>query len=426
MIAARDADPEIRGPLAALRSSVRNLLCRAAPTLGMLIAAAYVYIWREPTVVLAPTLWADDGTAFLKAAFEQGPSAILQPYGGQICLFQRLVAQVAVLLPISLQPAIYASVAVAAAVLSCSIVLSKRWRFQVPLGARFVCLLALLCSPAVDEAFGNVSNSHWWLAIGLVLLGMLSDPHGRRLRAAELTFTVVTALSGFAAIYAIPTLSVRAIRNRSRHSLAILGIAGAGVLVQVVCVLNSTRIAHGAGLFADPTRDFLVLLRRIFVDSVVGDANLNMVWPRLMPDTWVWLIPIGLIAALIAVWAWAPKAEVGALGLALVAGWLLAIWAVADQPTVLWQLTIVGRYFVVPMAMLYIWLVVSWPNGMLRRGIAGLACVLLATGILSDYHLNSLAPVDWTDFSACVDRRAATCTTELPPGVQLQINPPGR
>lgn len=391
----------------------------------MLLVAAYVYVWRQPSVSTAPTLWAEDGPIFLKGALEHGPGALFEPYQGQIFVFQRIIALLAAPLPVSIQPAIYAAVAVAAAVLSCSIVLSSRWRFSVPLSARFLCLLALLCSPAVNgEAFGTLTNAHWWLGIGLVLMGMLSDPLSRRLKLGELAFAALTALSGFAALYAVPSLAVRCFRNRSRHSLALLGVALAGILVQVGYLLNSGRHVNGAGMFEHPITEVIGLVRRVFAGSVLGDTNLAFLWPSRLPDTWVWLLPIALIVALTTIWIRAPRMEVTALLLALLGGWVLAMWAVTDPLTLLWLTG--GRYFVVPMAILYVSLIVSWPAGTLRRGMAGLAFVLLATGILSDYHLNPLPHVDWTPFAACVEKHTTTCTTVIPPDWQLEINPPGR
>jgi hypothetical protein len=426
MILSRDAAPEIGGRLVRVLAAARPRIAGGALRLAMLLAAAYVYILRQPTVLMAPTLWAEDGTIFLKGALEHGPGTLFEPYSGQIFVFPRIVALLAAPLPVSIQPAIYAAVAVAAAVLSCSIVLSSRWRFSVPLSARFLCLLALLCSPAVEEVFGTLSNAHWWLAIGLVLLGMLSDPLSRRGKSGELAFTALTALSGFAAIYALPSLAVRSFRNRSRHSLALLGVALAGILVQVGYLLHSTRLANGVGmLFEHPITEVIALVRRVFAGSVLGDTNLALLWPNRLPDTWVWLLPIALIVALTAVWIRAPRIEVAALLLALLGGTALAIWAVAD-PTLnsLWWAGWGGRYFVDPMAMLYVSLIVSWLEGTLRRTMAGLACVLLATGILSDYHLNPLPYVDWTPFAACVEKHTTTCTTVIPPDWQLEINPP--
>lgn len=424
MVLSQDANPEIESRLVRAFTAARQRYPSAALTLAMLLGAAYVYVMRQPSILTRPVFYGEDGTVFFKGALEHGAGSIFQPYNGLVYVFQRLVAVLAEPLPVSMQPAIYAAVAVAAAVLSCSIALSSRWRFPVPITARYVCVLALLCSPAVDEVFGTFSNAHWWLAVGLVLLGMLSDPLSRRLKLGELAFAALAALSGFAAVYAIPTLALRAFRNRSRHSLALLGVALAGALVQVGYLLNSARPADGAGIFKHPATDLLVLVKRVFVGPVVGDTNLAALWPDRLPDTWVWLLPIALIAALTTVWISSPRIELVALLVVLFGGWVLALGGTPDPGNVM---SFFGRYFIVPIGMLYVSLIVSWPESMLRRTMAGLACVLLATGILSDYHLNPLLPVDWAPFAACVEKGAApTCSTVIAPGWTLEVAPPGR
>ena len=88
---------------------------RHALTLAMLAAATYIYVWRQPHILTSPTFWAEDGLIFFKGAFEHGLGAVLTPNNGQLWLFQRIVAGLAIPLPVSIQPALYAGVAVATA-----------------------------------------------------------------------------------------------------------------------------------------------------------------------------------------------------------------------------------------------------------------------------------------------------------------------
>lgn len=424
VVAAADSAP-IMGRVAGVVAAIRSRYSGAAQTVAMLGAATFIYLMRQPSVITAPTFWAEDGTIFFKGAIEHGFGAVLEPYRGQVFLFQRVVAGLAAPLQVSIQPAVYAAAAVAAAVLSCGMVLSSRWRFQVPLNLRFLCMLALLCSPAVDEVYGILSNAHWWLAIGLLLLGMLHDPLSRRLKVGEVAFTAVTALSGFVAIYAIPSLVVRTFRNRSRHSLALLGVALSGITVELGYFLASSRHGNAGALIAQPAIELIALIRRIFGGAAMGDTNLALLWPTHLPQWWVWLILLALIAALAVVWIQAAHIETSALLLTLLGGSVVLIWALEDPIDILWTFAIAGRYFVVLVAVLYVSLLMWRAQGPWTLAASGLACVILAVGILSDFHLSAVPPADWQPFATCVEKGATPCSVVIPPGWTLEIGPRG-
>jgi hypothetical protein len=408
-------------PLAASLDRTRQRILEAAPVFAMVAAAAFLYAMRRPSSILAPGLFADDGT-FFKDAIEHGWSAVLAPYNGQLFLVQRVFASLVAPLPILIQPALYYGIAMVAAVLSCSIALSSRWRFPVPLGARFLCVVALLCIPGIAETYGALSDMHWWLAVGLVLLGMLHDPLSRRLRIAEIVFVALTAASGFSALYGLPSLAVRAFKNRSRHSLALLGVALAGVVAELVYLLQSSRHGDLAGM-AHPVTAVLILAKRVPATLALGESNLAFLWPSRDAAVFDWLAVVVLVVALAAVWVRAPRLEMAALLLTLGGGWFLALWAMTSGATIymLFWLTSAARFFLVPRAVAYVSLVLVRPAGLLSRVAIGVSCVLLATGILSDYHLSPAQADDWAPFAACVEKRVSTCTTVISPGWTLEI-----
>jgi glycosyltransferase involved in cell wall biosynthesis len=410
----------------ALRGQFSRLMAPSSPvsTLAILAGAVYLFILRRPTGLASPVFFAEDGTIFFKDAIERGWGAVFEPYNGQFFLLQRVVASLAAPLPISVQPAVYAAVAAAAAVISCGFVLSSRWRIPVSPNMRVLCLLALLCAPGIGETYLVLANAHWWMGIGLVLLGMFYDPVSRKLKAGEVAFTALTALSGFAALYCLPSLAVRALRNRSRHSVLLLGVAVAGVLVQVGFLLASSRRGNIAGM-AQPVSALLVLIKRVPAMAALGPTNLATASPHLL----VWFVAIVLTAALVAVWIRLPRLEAAALLLTLLGGWVLALWAMTGIDLSIRTLLGPGatpRYFLAPIAVLYVALLISRPAGQFTRAAAGLACLLLAGGILSGYRLSPTAASDWAPFARCVDQRTTTCSMVIPPGWQLEVNPAGR
>lgn len=396
--------------------------------LGMLLFAALVYVLRSPTSILASGLWAEDGTILFKDAIERGWSALFDPYAGQLIILQRLAATILAPAPAVVQPLLYAVASIGVAVLSCAIVLSSRWRDTLPLGVRFACLLALLCVPSAGEVHLSLVNSHWWLGIGLLLLGMLRDPVSHSIRIGEIGFAALVATSGFAALYAIPALAVRLVRNRSRHSLLVLAVALVGVGVQVGYLLGSGRRGSLTEIVAHPVIGLHVFAKRIMATAALGETNLAVLWPFGQPSVSAILVPLVLTAALALIAARGARMEVGALLVTLIGGWFLGLWALtnpdASLEMLLWQ-GAASRYFVVPIAVLYIGLIVSRPPGPGWMAVTVLASGILLVGIAADYLIDPRPRYEWAPFAECVDHARGQCSTTIAPAWSLQVEARG-
>jgi hypothetical protein len=294
----------------------------------------------------------------------------------------------------------------------------------VPLGARFACLLALVCMPGVGETHAIVATSHWWLGIGVLLLGMLRDPRGRWGKAGEITFVAAAATSGFVAIYAIPILAVRAFRTRSRHSLLVLGTATLGSAIQVGYLLASPREGDIGAVLANPIAGVAVLAKRVLATIALGDRGLAVAWPLDAPSL-LGVLSAAVVAALFAiVWAQAWRREVAALGAAVAGGVALATWAVTAPGASIGMLFWGGaasRFFLIPKAALLVSPLAGWSNGLAFRVSAAVVCLLVVIGIAIDYGVPPLPPVDWSGFARCIDETRRLCSTVIPPGWTLEV-----
>jgi hypothetical protein len=390
----------------------------------MLATGVLVYLLRNPMSVLAPTMWAEDGTLFFKDAVERGWTALLEPYAGQLIVVPRVMATLLAPLPAAVQPTLYAAAAAVVAVLSCGVVLSSRWRESVPIAARFACLLALVGMPGVGEAHAIVATSHWWLGIGLLLLGMLRDPSGRWSRAGEVAFVAAAATSGFVAVYAVPMLAVRALQARSRHSWLVLGTATVGCAIQVGSLLASSRRGDIGVILADPAAGLGVLAKRVLATIAIGDRGLAVVWPFDAPSV-AGVVAACMVAALVALmWARSPMLEVGALIAAVVGGVVLALWALTGPGAELGMLFWGGaasRFFLIPKAALLITVVATWSHDRVWRAAAALFLVILTVGIVADYAVTPMPRVEWTRFARCLDESSDHCATVIPPGWTLEV-----
>jgi hypothetical protein len=394
--------------------------------LVMLTAAAYIYVFRRVEVVTSPYLWAEDAAVFLKEAMGAGLGSLDAGYAGQYFFVQRITALVSSPLPISWQAPVYVLVGITTAVLSCGWLLSPRWRFQVSIERRFLVLLALVCLPTVDETHANLTNVHWWLALGLVLIGLLHDPRSLSGRVRELTFVAVASATGFAALYGLPLLAVRAWYKRSRHSVALFGTALLGLGVQAGYLLSSQRQGSLQILLADPTTLVVVATKRVFGAMILGDQYLNVVWPAEMPAWWVFPMLAVLAASLFVLLAQLPRLVALGLVCVCIVGVALGLWATTMAPLTPAVLVAPGaasRYFLVPVGVLFIVLAVVERSSALVEFSAGVMAVLCLVSIASEYRIPPDTIFDQTPFYACVQAGSPECQTTVPPGWVITVTP---
>jgi hypothetical protein len=220
---------------------------------------------------------------------------------------------------------------------------------------------------------------------------------------------------------------VRAIREGSRHSVALVSIAVAGLLLQIASVASSGRRGDLGSILSDPVTAIVVLIKRVFAASALGDLNLMDGWRGFEAEWWVWLVTLTLIAAMLMVWSRSASLESAALVLSLVGGWILALYAMSEPGSsiallVTWP-TAASRFFLVPVAVLFVSLIVVSQRSVGSRVASGLAAMLLAVGVMSDYRLIPLQKVDWEPFATCVEQALTTCSTTIAPDWPLQIEP---
>lgn len=198
---------------------------------GFLVSAALIglcalgYHLRRPSVSLAPTLYAEDGSIFLQQAIDQGAGSLLQLYAGYSHLLQRITALTAVNL---LSPLAYPGFFLLVAWVS----------WLLPL----ICVEALIATgvfgrlmrvayipyvyyPYAGETYLNLPNAYIFFPLGFILIayGVVAQQGSGRppvpcppaLGGLLFLYGLVAAFTGpFMAIYTIPLLIFAGLRRR--------------------------------------------------------------------------------------------------------------------------------------------------------------------------------------------------------------------
>ncbi len=163
-------------------------------------------LFRRDQSLYAPSVWAEDGAVFLTYAGR--PDALLETYRGQLWLGHRLTAGVVHDLPITWWPVAMYMASCAVVLGSMSVVLLRRAATVFgPLVVRAGILALLVIAPGMQEVQGNVTNSHWAMALSVAMLLAMPAPRLTWGRWAEGAWLVVAGLTGITAVLVYPSWS---------------------------------------------------------------------------------------------------------------------------------------------------------------------------------------------------------------------------
>lgn len=228
---------------------------QASPTLvlGASVLALLLLVSRQPSAVVNPQLFAEDGRVWFQNAYQFGPfQPLLWPYLGYLETFQRLIAGAALLLPLSLVPVLFTWVSLVVEVLPVAFLASDRLAPLIPRRrVRLLIALGYLVIPAVQMSTLYVTQTQWYLAVLAVLV--VVSPRSRQpgWRAFDFVAVTLSGLSGPYALFLAPAALALAGIRRTRGQVALaalvlaLAVLQAGVLVHNLPHQRSSVLVAG-------------------------------------------------------------------------------------------------------------------------------------------------------------------------------------
>lgn len=401
------------------------------PKLLLTALAAALLVSRQPAWLTHPDFWAEDGSVFYQQAYNQGSlGVLLTPYSGYLLMLPRLVSLVAVHLPVTAGPLVFAGAALVIDVLPAVFLLSDRLADVVPpLPLRAGLGLLTLALPETFEVNGNLSNAQWHLALLAFLVLVAARPRGRGelgWRAFDLTAVAMAVLTGPLAILLLPLALWRWWARRSTWTLLLAGVLAAGTLLQILSLTSSSR--PNAPLNASPELFARILAGRVFLSPILGSAG----YSKLLEVTGsapsaLWFVPaaIGVSTAAYVAWKGGQELRMLLLFAALGLGSSL-VSPLVSSPKGRWYALAAPdqgmRYFYLPMLAwlcVLVWLVFGQHLRLLRIA----AAIVLVTAAVVGMRLDWRYPVlPRSGFAA-----SAQQFERLPPGAvrDLPIQPRG-
>lgn len=386
--------------------------------------AFIILVSREPDRIFNAQFWAEDGSVFYSDAYNLGSlKALLIPYAGYLCVAQRVAASLVQPFPFCMAPLLLNSIALTIQVLPVILLFSSRFSFLIPgFSQRLLLAFLYLGLPNSSEVYGNITNSQWHLAL-LACMVILAKPNSFwGWRIFDVGIVLLSSLSGPFAILLIPIALLYWWQRRSRQLFSLLGIFMVGALVQGLALFftaSEARTSEASLVTVDLFAKILV--GQVFLSSLIGQAA----YGRLLSPSLGYnlIVLVGVVLGAIALLYTLLKAPLE-LRLFVLYGGLLFVAALVSA-TVPWEhLVLPGgatRYWYNPMLTFVAalaWL--AWQRRLrLLQGMAIALLIVMATGIIGDWHHPPLPDLKFQEYAHAFEQVAPGTTFTIP------INPAG-
>ncbi len=335
------------------------------------LAAVLAIAVRAPALWSHPRFWAEEGTIYFAAAFNQPwYESLFAPHVGYYSLFANGAALAAAwLAPLDYAPLVTLSAALAVQALPVALILSSR----APLWRSWASALAgaviVIFTPISSELWLNTINSQFYLALCTFLVLVEEEPPispGRRL--AHRAVLLVAGLTGAVSCFLTPLFGVRYLLHRHREHLVQATLMVACTAVQLLALwaqVGDPSVTRRFSALDLPTLGALLWTNtiawpflgfetaRTFASVVYSARNTGV---REFTD-----LGVLLLAADAVFLCWLARALVGRRACLLLGSFLaLVIFsALASTGSVPGKLVLIqpgfgGRYFYAPVAILLI------------------------------------------------------------------------
>lgn len=217
---------------------IRTLTIHKIPLL--LILCALIVVLRRPDLFYHPQFWAEDGSRWYKAAYENPLTSLFQPYAGSLQLLLRMGALLAVFFPLYLGPLIFVLVALTIQLLPVILIHTKRFRPMFK-NSWFLWSITVfyLVQPNTLEVQTNLTNAGWHLAIAGLLILIGPGPRTQLQKILDYIILFVTALTGPFGLFLAPVALINYLLDKdnqhNRNKLAVTVIC---------CVIQLFILAH--------------------------------------------------------------------------------------------------------------------------------------------------------------------------------------
>jgi hypothetical protein len=404
--------------------------------LGLLALAIFLQLLRVGWSVSLNSLWAEDGPIFLQGGLTHGfGQTLFTPYSKYLVLVQRLIGEVASLVPLRDAPAAVSILSAGVVALSGLVVWhASAGHIRSPYLRGTLVALTILAPVAGLESIDSASYVSWYMLFATFWL-LLWRPPTMRATALAALFILTTALSNPGVWFFIPLAALRAVAARDRRDVAIVAAFGVGAAIQIPVLALSSEQAVEPLWTGDIWTVYLqrVLDGAAFGLRLGGEAWSHLGWPFLIA-----LMVCAVAGLAVGIKRSAPPARyLAAVAIPTsLAMFVVSLYQRAVGTQMIWPAHAYngngGRYAIVPALLLASVALVLIDNasrkhpGPSGRPWASMAAVALAVlAIAGSFDVEEIAGRGAPSWKAALKSAATACATEHLAEAAIPTSPPG-
>ncbi|WP_106478096.1 glucosyl transferase [Phytohalomonas tamaricis] len=222
----------------------------------LFLALFAVIVSRRADIIFNAQPWAEDGNIWLAQIYNNGFwNSVIHPQNGYYQTVSRLAYGIGILFGVGNAPLVANIIAISLRCAFVMFILSSRMN-NIPLKYRLVAAFYFLVMPNLGEAYVNITNAHWYLAVYLLAVILCEDAANKYWKTHDFAVLFLSGTSGPFVIFLAPCLIIKRIAQRGGFVNAIKRInlfdlvMAALCFVQLIAVLSisdSDRVSAPLG-----------------------------------------------------------------------------------------------------------------------------------------------------------------------------------
>lgn len=226
---------------------ISAILCRQ---IFLFVAVCLIIVYRQPSVLIEPRFWCEEGTYFFSFAFSHGwleTIFYVVPHLGFYSLAHNLAGLLATFIPLEQAPFVTTYLGFLSHILPCYIVILGNAPFWDSLQKKALICLGILFFP-FGSIWLNTTYIHFTLALAIFLiLSEKIECHNRLTIHFYRLILVLGGLSGVVSCFLTPVFVLKAWRSRQREHIiqaALLVLASAIQGVIIIYLFHNAQSAQ--------------------------------------------------------------------------------------------------------------------------------------------------------------------------------------